>query len=26
VPADHPLRPIRRAVDEVLQAMSRQFD
>ena len=26
VPADHPLRPIRKAVDEVLQAMSRQFD
>jgi hypothetical protein len=26
VPANHPLRPIRRAVDEVLQAMSRQFD
>jgi len=26
VPADHPLRPIRRAVDEVLRAMSRQFD
>jgi transposase len=26
VPADHPLRAIRRAVDEVLQAMSRQFD
>ena len=26
MPADHPLRPIRKAVDEVLQAMSRQFD
>ena len=26
VPADHPLRPIRKAVDEVLHAMSRQFD
>ena len=26
VPADHPLRPIRRAVDEVLQAMSRRMD
>jgi transposase len=26
VPADHPLRPIRQAVDEVLHAMSRQFD
>lgn len=26
VPSDHPLRPIRQAVDEVLQAMSRQFD
>jgi transposase len=26
VPADHPLRAIRKAVDEVLQAMSRQFD
>lgn len=26
VPADHPLRPIRRAVDEVLRAMSKEFD
>jgi transposase len=26
VPADHPLRPIRKAVDEVLRAMSREFD
>jgi transposase len=26
VPADHPLRPIRQAVGEVLQAMTRQFD
>jgi len=26
VPADHPLRPIRRSVDKVLTAMSRQFD
>jgi transposase len=26
VPADHPLRAIRKAVDEVLRAMSREFD
>ena len=26
VPPDHPLRPIRKAVDEVLRAMSREFD
>jgi transposase len=26
VPADHPLRPIRQAVDEVLRAMSKEFD
>ena len=26
VPTDHPLRPIRKAVDEVLRAMSREFD
>ena len=26
VPVDHPLRPIRRAVDEVLRAMSKEFD
>lgn len=26
VPAEHPLRPIRQAVDEILRAMSREFD
>jgi transposase len=26
VPADHPLRPIRKAVDQVLKTMSREFD
>ncbi len=26
IPADHPLRPIRRMVDEALQSMSRRFD
>jgi len=26
VPEDHPLRPIRKAVEEVLRSMSRQFD
>ncbi len=26
IPKDHPLRPIRKAVDEVLRAMSREFD
>ena len=26
VPMDHPVRPIRKAVDEVLRAMSREFD
>ena len=26
VPEDHPLRPIRKAVDEALESMSRQFD
>src|SRR5499425_2100432 len=26
VPADHPLRPIRKAIDHVLEAMSREFD
>jgi len=26
VPQDHPLRPIRKSVDEVLRAMSREFD
>ena len=26
VPADHPLRPIRRMVDEVLKGLSRRFD
>ena len=26
VPADHPLRPIRKTVDRVLKAMSREFD
>jgi transposase len=26
VPAEHPLRPIRRTVDEVLRAMSKEFD
>jgi transposase len=26
VPSDHPLRPIRRMVDDVLKGMSRQFD
>ena len=26
VPADHPLRPIRKQVDEILRAMSREFD
>ena len=26
MPEDHPLRPIRRAVDEVLRSMARQFD
>ena len=26
MPADHPLRPIRKAVDQVLKTMSREFD
>ena len=26
VPADHPLRPIRALVDEILREMSREFD
>jgi transposase len=26
VPADHPLRPIRRLVDDILREMSREFD
>ena len=26
VPADHPLRPIRRVVDEILKGMSKRFD
>ena len=26
VPADHPLRPVRKLVDEVLRGMSKEFD
>ena len=26
VPEDHPLRPIRKSVDQALESMSRQFD